>query len=80
VGLESDEAVDDVHARLLELARPDDVVRLVEAGLDLDQRQHLFSRFGGVDQRLDDRAVARGAVESLLDREHVRVARRLLEE
>ena len=80
VRLEPDEAVDDVHAGLLELARPDDVRRLVEARLDLDEREHLLARLGRVDERLHDRAVARGAVERLLDGEHVRVARRLLEE
>ena len=35
---------------------------------------------GGVDERLDDRAVTAGAVERLLDGEHVRVGGRLLEE
>ena len=34
----------------------------------------------GVDQRVDDRRVTAGAVERLLDREHVRVGGRLLDE
>ena len=80
VGLEPDEAVDDVAAGLLELARPADVGLLVEAGLDLDDHQHLLAGLGGVDERLDDRAVAGGAVERLLDRQHVRVGGGLLEE
>jgi hypothetical protein len=80
VRLQAHQAVDDVHTRLLELARPDDVGRLVEARLDLHQSEHLLAAFGGVDERLNDRAVARGAVERLLDGEHVRVARGLLEE
>ncbi|MBG9885267.1 hypothetical protein ABE10_01425, partial [Bacillus toyonensis] len=80
VGLEPDETVDDVDAGLLELAGPDDVVRLVEARLDLHQGEHLLARLGGVDQRLHDRAVAGGAVQGLLDREHVRVACGLLQE
>ncbi len=79
VRLETDEAVDDVHARLLELACPLDVVLLVEARLDLDESEHGLSRLGRVDQRLDDRAVAARAVERLLDGEHVGVARGLLE-
>ena len=39
VGLEADDAVDDVHAGAFELAGPGDVGVLVEARLDLDQRQ-----------------------------------------
>lgn len=80
VGLEPDEPVHDVHAGLLELARPRDVRLLVEAGLDLDEGEHLLARLGGVDERLDDGAVAGRAVEGLLDGEHVRVGGGLLEE
>ena len=75
-----DQAVDDVAARLLELAGPADVGLLVEAGLDLDDHQHLLAGLGGVDQGVDDRRVTGGAVERLLDRQHVRVGRGLLEE
>ena len=80
VGLEADEAVDDVHARLLERARPLDVGRLVEARLELDDRGHLLAVLGGADQRAHDRRVGAGAVERLLDREHVRIVGRLGDE
>ena len=81
VGLQPDEAVDDVHPRLLQHPRPGDVRRLVEARGELDERHHLLARLGGGDERADDRAVrARGAVEGLLDGEDVGVARRLLDE
>ena len=80
VGLQADQAVDHVAAGVLELAGPADVGLLVEAGLDLDDHQHLLAGLGGVDERVDDRRVARGAVERLLDREHVRVGGRLLDE
>ena len=50
VGLEPDEAVHDVGAGLLQLARPDDVGLLVEAGLDLDQHHDLLAPLGGPDQ------------------------------
>ena len=80
VGLQPDLAVDDVAAGLLELAGPADVGRLVEARLDLDQRQHLLARLGGVDEGVDDRGVAGRAVERLLDGQHVRVGGGLLEE
>ncbi len=80
VRLESDEAVHDVHARLLELARPDDVVGLVEARLHLDESENLLAGLCRVDERLDDRAVARRAVQRLLDGQNVGILRRLLEE
>ena len=80
VGLQPDQAVDHVAAGVLELARPADVGLLVEAGLDLDDHQHLLAGLGRVDEGVDDRGVARGAVERLLDREHVRVGGRLLDE
>ncbi len=80
VGLQPDQPVDDVAARLLQLAGPADVGLLVEPGLDLDDHQHLLAGLGGIDQGVDDRGVAGGAVQRLLDREHVRIGRRLLEE
>ena len=80
VRLQPDDAVDDVDAGVLELAGPRDVVLLVEAGLDLDDREHLLARLGGVDEGVDDRGVAARAVERLLDRQHPRVGRGLLDE
>ena len=52
VGLEADQAVGHVTARVLQLARPFDVLRLVKARLDLDEHRHLFAPLGRVDQRL----------------------------
>ena len=80
VGLEADDAVDDVHAGAFELEGPGDVGVLVEARLDLDQRQHLLAGVGRVDQRVDDRRVGAGAVQRLLDGQHARVGGRLGEE
>lgn len=77
VGLELDEAEDDLHAGALEIARPADVRLFVEAGLELDQRRDRLAGFGGVDQRADDRAVVGGAVKRLLYRQDVRIARSL---
>ncbi len=77
VRLQSDDAVHDVHAGALELARPCDVGVLVETRLDLDQCQHLLAGVRGVDQRVDDRGVAGRAVQRLLDGEHLRIRRRL---
>ena len=79
VCLEPHETVDHVHAGFLELARPGDVRRLVETGLDFHQGKHLLAGFGGLNERFDDRAVAGGAVEGLLDGKHVRIGRGLFE-
>ncbi len=81
VGLQSDDAVDDVHAGLLQPPRPPDVRLLVAARLQLDQRDHLLAGLGGLHERLHDRALLVGRpVERLLDREHVAVVRGLAHE
>ena len=80
VGLEFDEAVDHLRAGALEIARPADIGLLVEARLQFDQRGDRLAGFGRLDQRLDDRGFGRGAVERLLDRDHVGIARGLLQE
>ena len=56
VGLQLDEAVDDLHAGPLQIARPFDVGRLVEARLQFHQRGDGFARIRRLDQRADDRA------------------------
>ena len=76
VGLQPDEAVHDVRAGLFQHPGPLDVGLLLEAGFELDERDHLLAGFGGLRQRRDDAGfVAAGSVERLLDREHVRIAR-----
>ena len=80
VGLELDEAVHHLGAGALEVARPADIGLLVEARLELDQRCHRLAGLGRLRQRADDRAVLGGPIERLLDRHHVGVARRLLQE
>ena len=45
-----------------------------------DQRRDLFARVGGVDQRLDDRRIAAGAIERHLDCEHLRILRGVLDQ
>ena len=80
VGLEAEQAVDDVDPGLFQLAGPPDVVLLVEAGLDLHQRHHLLAGGRGVHQGVDDGGVAGRAVQRLLDGQHVLVRRGLLDE
>ena len=73
VRLESDQAVDNVGAGLLELTRPDDVRLFVETGLDLHQHHDLLASVGGGDQVADDGRIAARAIQSHLDRENVRI-------
>ena len=64
-----------------QLVGPFEVDLLVEAGLELDERDHLLAGLGRADERGDDAALlAAGAVQRLLDREHVRIACRLVDE
>ena len=70
VRLQADEAEDDVDAGLFQLARPEDVAFLVEAGLQLDDGGHLLAVVGRPLQGADDRRIAAGAVERLLDGQH----------
>ena len=65
---------------LLERARPLDVALLVEARGQLDQHGHLLVALGGALQAGDDRRAAAGAIERLLDREHVGIVGRLREQ
>ena len=80
VGLPVDEAVDHLRAGAFQAAGLADVGGLVEAGLELDERGDRLARLGRLAERGDDRAVARGAVERLLDRQHVGVERGLVQE
>ncbi len=73
MGLQTDQTVDDMHSRLLELLRPDDVVLLVEARLQLHKRRDLLAVLGGGDQCSHDRGVESCAVERLLDRQNLGV-------
>ena len=80
VGLEADEAVHHVHAHLLQSLRPLDVGLLVEAGLELHQGNDLLALLGGLDEGAHDGAVARGAVQGLLDGQDLGVDGRVLDE
>ena len=48
------EAVDDVASGLLEALRPFDIVALVEARAQLEQRGDLLAVLGGVDERFGE--------------------------
>ena len=55
MGLESDQTIDHVHARLFQHARPGDVAAFVEARLDLHDGGDLFAILGRANERADDR-------------------------
>ena len=57
MSLQADQAVNDVHASLFELASPVDVVLLVETSLDLDESKYLLTHLCGIDECLGDRRV-----------------------
>ncbi len=73
MGLEFDEAKDHLHARAFEVSRPDDIRSLVETGLQFDQGGNGFASLRCLDESADDRAVLRGTVERLFDRDHIRI-------
>ena len=80
VGLPVDEAVDHLDPGTLELARPEQVLLLVEAGLELDHRGDRLAGLGRGDQRGDDGRLLAGAVECLLDRHHLGIGGGLAQE
>ena len=80
MGLELDEAEHHLDPCPLQVARPLDVGLLVETGLELDQRGHGLAGLRGLGESADDGRLLGCPVERLLDRENVRVARRLTQE
>ena len=80
VDLESDETVDDVHARAFERFGPVDVALFVKARLEFDDGRHLLAAAARLDEALDDGRIAAAAVKRLLDRHHLRIARSAVDE
>ena len=80
VRLQAEYAVDDLRARLLEPLRPVDIRLLVEARHQLDDHRHFLAAASGIDQRFHQHRVDAGAVDSLLDRDHVGVVGGLADE
>ena len=76
VGLQADQAVDHVTACLLEHFRPLDIILLIKAGLQFHECRHLFSVFGCMRKRGNDRRMPGHTVERHLDRKNIRINRR----
>jgi hypothetical protein len=62
---------------MLEPPGPFDIVLFIESRLQFNHGRDLFSLLCGVDQRLRDFGLLSGAVQTDLDRQHVRVVRGL---
>ena len=80
MGLEPDDAVDHLRADRFEQLGVVDVGLLVEARLELDHGRDLLAAAHRLAQQLGHLALAAGAVDGLLDRQHVRVLDRLAQE
>ena len=80
VRLQADDAVHDLRADRLEPLGPVDVGLLLEARLQLDDRHHFLAAPRRLDQQVHQRRDAAGAVDRLLDRQHVGVVDRLAQE
>ncbi len=78
--LEADDAIDHMRAGLLQRCGPADIGLLVEPRQKLHHGSDFLACPRGIDECLQQGGVMAGAVHSLLDRHHVRVLRRLLDE
>ena len=77
MGLEVQKAIDHMGTGPLQPPGLSDIGGLIKAGFQLHKGRDRFAVFCGLAQRFDNRAVAGGAVEGLLDRHHIGVARGL---
>ena len=80
VRLVTDDAVDDLHAGVLQAIGEAEVGFLVEARAQLDDDGDVLAVARGLHQLFDDRRILARAIQRLLDREHVRVFGRLLDQ
>jgi len=80
VRLEAEDAVHDVGAGFLQLGRNVDVRFFIEARAQFDDDGHVLACLRGLGERVDDGGIAAGAIQGLLDGEHLRVAGRLFDE
>ena len=74
VGFETLHSVNDLGSGATELFGAFKVGGFVEAGFEFDQCRDLLTRLGGPDEGVDDLRIFCGAVESLFDRDDVRIS------
>ena len=80
VRLVSNNAVSDMHARIFQLARPQNVARLIKACPQFNQHRYLLATLCGADETGNEWAITRGAIQALLDANHLGVGSRVLNE
>ncbi len=80
VGLESEYSVHDVRTGFLQLGGQFDIGLLIETRPQLDDDRDVLTRRRRLDQRGDNGGVAAHSIQSLLDRQHLGIVRRLLDE
>jgi hypothetical protein len=80
VRFQADETIHHVNTGLFQLARPMNVAFLVQPRLQLDQCRHLFAVVGGPLQGTNDRRIAAGAIQRLLDSQDTVIHRGGLDE
>ena len=80
VSLQTHDAVHHMHASALQLTSPRDVGFLIKASLNLHQRHNLLASLSCLNQRIHNRGIATGAVQSLLNRLNTRVSGSLRQE
>ena len=80
VGFETHHAVDHLGTDGLQHLRPVDIRFLVKTGLQLDNHHHLFAAAHRLPQQIHHLRVGPGAVNRLLDRQHLRVVHRFAQE
>jgi hypothetical protein len=78
--LQPDDAVHHLRAHRFQALGPVDVGLLVEPGLQLHDDHHFLAAAHGFDQQVHQHGVGAGAVDGLLDREHVGVVHGLAQE
>src|SRR5258706_4533655 len=80
MNLIADQAINDVNSGLLQLARPKNIVRFIEACAQFHDRRDLLSPAHRLHESANDAAVPSRAVERLLDRKKVWISRGLLQD
>ena len=80
MGFEPHHAIDHLGPDRLQHLRPVDIRFLVKTGLQLNNDHYLFAAAHGLPQQIHHLRIGPGAVNSLLDRQHLRVVHRLAQE
>ena len=78
--LQSDDAINDVGAGFLERARPLNIDRFIETRAQFHDRGDLFARVRRFDERFHNRRITARPIQGHLECEHLRIARRGLDQ